>query len=89
VRDMREDADDGCAFSAGRRKAQVALCRTEQLSPGADVGGASAVPAQMWYGGIPVPAQMWAGRAQAGYRCGHVALSVERAACKPILLAML
>jgi beta-lactamase class A len=78
VRDMREDADDGCAFSAGRRKAQVALCRTEQLSPGADVGGASAVPAQMW-----------AGRAQAGYRCGHVALSVERAACKPILLAML
>ena len=28
-------------------------------SPGADVGGARPVPAQMWAGARPVPAQMW------------------------------
>ncbi len=32
-------------------------------SPGADVAGASLVPAQMWQG-EPVPAQMWVGGAQ-------------------------
>ena len=31
----------------------------DRPSPGADVGGVSPVPAQMWAGASPVPAQMW------------------------------
>ncbi len=34
---------------------------SHSASPGADVGGVSPVPAQMWRGVSPVPAQMWVG----------------------------
>jgi hypothetical protein len=51
---------------------------SEEPSPGADVGGASPVPVQMWAGRVQsrcrcgrVPVQMWAGRAQSRCRCGR------------------
>ena len=53
-------------------RAEPGTRTTDDVTPGADVGGVSPVPTQMWAAVSPVPAQMWAGQVKSRRRGGRI-----------------